>query len=204
MTRLPDRVARRHPACAAHCERSCEFETKTWLPHRGTTNRLLALALLSLLSALIFLRSRVEQLLVICHAEVVRLALVNRSRRCGPVDIHIAYCTQRMRVGRYACFGVHLIRAWIQPALSLVLHLVSCLLGYILAVITLYHAQCEIDARRQSPCRGNVPLLNESGAAFQRDVWELHRHAFVRIVIRGCRLALQQARIRQQKCARTN
>src|SRR5204863_4694626 len=47
-------------------------------------------------SAQIFIRSRVEQLLVICHAEVIGFAFVNRFGCTGLIDIHLTNSAQRM------------------------------------------------------------------------------------------------------------
>jgi hypothetical protein len=67
-----------------------------------------------------FVRSRVEQLLVVLRAEIVSLAFVDGLK--SGITIHPAHRAKRVFVSRYPCFGVDLVRIWVQPAASLVFH----------------------------------------------------------------------------------
>src|ERR1700690_1011139 len=95
------------------------------------------------------------------------------------------HCFLSLFLGREACFGVGLVRIWVQPAFSLVFHPVGCRLGLFAAVVTLDHVEREINAGRKSTRRGEITLVHEPGSALQLDIRKLRGESRVRTVMRS-------------------
>ena len=81
---------------------------------------------------------------------------------------------------------ISLIRIRIHPAASLIFHVVSRFFGDIAAVVTLYHPQREIDARRKSARGRKISVFHKARAALQIDLRKVHCERPERAVVSGC------------------
>src|SRR6266487_1325892 len=103
--------------------------------------------------------------------------------------------------GGYRRARVNLIGIRVHPALSLVFHVVSSFLGNVAAVITLDHAEGEIDARRKSASAGEIAIFHEASTALEVNIGELRRKISKRRVKCGGSFAWQESGPGQNKRA---
>src|SRR5437868_535368 len=139
--------------------------------------RYLVLSLVACHSSLAceLIRRRVESFFVVIGAEIVSRAFVDRLGRGLWIDIHSANRAERMFDGRNGRGGVNVIRIRIHPTLPLVFHRIGSFLCDFASVVTLDHAQREIDSGGKSTGRREISVFNETSTAFEVDLRELHR-----------------------------
>src|SRR6266481_1762566 len=117
---------------------------------------------------------RVESLLVRFAAEKVARASIDRLWRRSRVDFHPAHWTDGAARGRHWRMRIGNVGLGVQPPPALVLHVIGCDLCRLPPVVTLDHAQREIDPRSEPACGGEIAVLDESRPAPELDVREVH------------------------------
>ena len=125
---------------------------------------------LSVLGQESFINIRVflEHFLVIFRAEINGFALVVGADRA--VSLHEADRAYEMRTGQFRHLCVDFIRVRIEPSPALIFHSICNLDSELMSHITLHHAQCQIDAGRDSTRASQIPPLHKSGATLQMNI----------------------------------
>ena len=147
-------------------------------------------------------RGAIEDLLVIFDAEVIGPSLV-RGRQ-GAIDWHAADSADRMVSRLVDGTGELGVGIRIQPALALILQKRGSLACHIPAEVALHHPEGEIHSRSEAAGARQVARFHKAGSTLNMNVRILHREVDVSAVMRGRRLAGEQAGTRKHKGACAN
>src|SRR4029450_2590520 len=132
-----------------------------------------------------FIRRGVECFLVVIGTKIVGRVLKNRLWRCGGIDIHSTYRTERVFSAGNWRGRVNLVRIGIHPAKPLIFHVIGCLLRDLAAEIAFDDAECEIKSRGESPSSSEVAILDEPGSTLEVDIRKLVGKRNKCTVVRG-------------------
>src|SRR5688572_515781 len=91
-----------------------------------------------------------------------------------------------------------------DPALALILHVNRGRLRHVAPEVSIDHSQREIDSRRQTARSRDLLLFDEAQPAFYCDIGKRLGKPIEKVVMCRRRLAFQQSRLAELKCAGAN